>query len=91
MKHSADVSVVKDKMIATFQYRQTLVQDQQNSATVFDVVPQFLDIPGLRFLADFCQNGQCTSDPSSWQTARTGLIMSMLNNFCLCSKTQMSL
>ncbi|XP_059417045.1 uncharacterized protein LOC132152250 [Carassius carassius] len=47
LKHSTDVSVVKDKMMATFQYRQTLVQDQQNSATVLDVFPRFLDIPGL--------------------------------------------
>nr|XP_055074954.1 uncharacterized protein LOC129454451 [Misgurnus anguillicaudatus] len=34
-------------MKATFQYRQTLVQDQQNSATVLDVFLRFLDIPGL--------------------------------------------
>ncbi|XP_045894758.1 uncharacterized protein LOC123962629 isoform X2 [Micropterus dolomieu] len=47
LKHSTDVSVVKDKMMATFQYRQTLVQEQQNSATVLDVFPWFLDIPGL--------------------------------------------
>lgn len=136
LKHSTDVSVVKDKMMATFQYRQTLVQDQQNSATVLDVFPRFLDIPGLvrktylclisvflkwtimtqysfsikdlrcffcrltkilpwclekRFLADFWQNGRRTSNPGSWQTARTGLLMSMLKNSCLRSKTQMSL
>ncbi|CAM4652279.1 unnamed protein product [Leuciscus chuanchicus] len=47
LKHSTDVSVVKNKMMATFQYRQTLVQDQQNSATVLDVFPRFLDVPGL--------------------------------------------
>ncbi|KAK7124674.1 hypothetical protein R3I94_018905 [Phoxinus phoxinus] len=34
-------------MKATCQYRQTLVQDQQNPATVLDVFPRFLDIPGL--------------------------------------------
>ncbi|XP_035804766.1 uncharacterized protein LOC111571121 isoform X2 [Amphiprion ocellaris] len=34
-------------MRATFQYRQTLVQDQQCSSTVFDIFPRFLDITGL--------------------------------------------
>ncbi|XP_059187920.1 uncharacterized protein LOC131970520 [Centropristis striata] len=34
-------------MRATFQYRQTLVQDQQCSSTVLDVFPRFLDITGL--------------------------------------------
>lgn len=47
LKHSADESAVKEKMRATFQYRQTLVQDQQSSSTVFDVFPRFLDITGL--------------------------------------------
>ncbi|XP_047197196.1 uncharacterized protein LOC118114493, partial [Hippoglossus stenolepis] len=47
MKHSADGSVVKEKMKATFQYRQALVRDQQGSSTVLDVFPRFLDTPGL--------------------------------------------
>ncbi|CAL8361211.1 unnamed protein product [Arctogadus glacialis] len=34
-------------MRATFQYHQTLVQDQENSSTVLDVFPRFLDTPGL--------------------------------------------
>ncbi|XP_041835386.1 uncharacterized protein LOC121636174 [Melanotaenia boesemani] len=34
-------------MRATFQYRQSLVQDQRSSLTVLDVFPRFLDIPGL--------------------------------------------
>ncbi|XP_030283379.1 uncharacterized protein LOC115587599 isoform X2 [Sparus aurata] len=47
LKHSTDESAIKEKMRATFQYRQTLVQDQQCSSTVFDVFPRFLDITGL--------------------------------------------
>ncbi|XP_077398894.1 uncharacterized protein LOC144034188 [Vanacampus margaritifer] len=34
-------------MRATFQYRQTLVHDQQDSSTLLAVFPRFLDIPGL--------------------------------------------
>lgn len=34
-------------MRATFQYRQTLVQDEQCSSTVLDVFPRFLNITGL--------------------------------------------
>lgn len=47
LKHSTDESAIKEKMRDTFQYRQTLVQDQQCSSTVFDVFPRFLDITGL--------------------------------------------
>lgn len=47
LKHSTDESAIKEKMRATFQYRQTLVQDQQGSSTVFDVFPRFLNITGL--------------------------------------------
>ncbi|XP_056287855.1 uncharacterized protein LOC130204894 isoform X1 [Pseudoliparis swirei] len=48
LKHTTDESVVKEKMRATFQYRQTVVQqDQQDSSTVLDVFPRFLDTPGL--------------------------------------------
>ncbi|KAF3851587.1 hypothetical protein F7725_013359, partial [Dissostichus mawsoni] len=46
MKHSADESVVKEKMKATFQCRQAMIRDQQASSTVLDVFPRFLDIPG---------------------------------------------
>ncbi|XP_056284345.1 uncharacterized protein LOC130202665 isoform X2 [Pseudoliparis swirei] len=48
LKHTTDESVVKEKMRATFQYCQTVVQqDQQDSSTVLDVFPRFLDTPGL--------------------------------------------
>jgi len=47
MMHSADESVVKEKMKATFQCRQAMIRDQQASSTVLDVFPRFLDIPGL--------------------------------------------
>ncbi|XP_071061872.1 uncharacterized protein, partial [Pseudochaenichthys georgianus] len=47
IKHSADESVVKEKMKATFQCRQAMTRDQQASSTVLDVFPRFLDIPGL--------------------------------------------
>ena len=47
LKHSTDESAIKEKMRATFQYRQTLVQDQQCSSTVLDVFPRFLYITGL--------------------------------------------
>ncbi|XP_071399447.1 uncharacterized protein [Centroberyx affinis] len=47
LKHSTDESAVKEKMRATFQYRQTLVQDQQCSSTVLDAFPRFLNITGL--------------------------------------------
>ncbi|XP_051795507.1 uncharacterized protein LOC127537497 isoform X3 [Acanthochromis polyacanthus] len=47
LKHSTDESAIKERMRATFQYRQTLVQDQQCSSTVFDIFPRFLDITGL--------------------------------------------
>lgn len=47
LKHSTDQSVIKEKMRATFQHRQTLVQDQQASLAVLDVFPRFLDTPGL--------------------------------------------
>ncbi|XP_076591434.1 uncharacterized protein LOC143323468 [Chaetodon auriga] len=47
LKHSTDESAIKEKMRATFQYRQTLVQDQQCSSTVLDVFPRFLNITGL--------------------------------------------
>ncbi|KAI9543546.1 hypothetical protein NQZ68_008593 [Dissostichus eleginoides] len=48
MMHSADESVVKEKMKATFQCRQAMIRDQQASSTVLDVFPRFLDIPGFK-------------------------------------------
>ncbi|XP_035989552.1 uncharacterized protein LOC118561534 [Fundulus heteroclitus] len=47
LKLSTDESAVKEKMKATFQHRQTLVQDQKCSSTVFDVFPRLLDVTGL--------------------------------------------
>ncbi|KAG7505294.1 hypothetical protein JOB18_028427 [Solea senegalensis] len=47
LKHSTDEVAVKERMRATFQYRQKLVQDQHCSSTVLDVFPRFLDITGL--------------------------------------------
>ena len=47
LKHTTDATIVQEKMRATFQYRQTLVQDQENSFTVLDVFPRFLGSPGL--------------------------------------------
>ncbi|XP_056452582.1 uncharacterized protein LOC130387494 isoform X4 [Gadus chalcogrammus] len=47
IRHSTDESVVKEKMRATFEYRQKLVHDQDATSSVFDVFPRFLDIPGL--------------------------------------------
>ncbi|KAM7416970.1 hypothetical protein PAMA_018852 [Pampus argenteus] len=53
MRHSTDISVVGEKMRATFDYRQKLVHDQDATASVLDVFPRFLDIPGL-IEQDFC-------------------------------------
>ncbi|XP_007543316.1 uncharacterized protein LOC103131579 isoform X2 [Poecilia formosa] len=47
LKHSADELAVKEKMRATFQYRQTLLRDQTRSSAVLDVFPRFLNITGL--------------------------------------------
>lgn len=47
MRHSTDKSVVKEKMRATFDYRQKLVHDQDATASVLDVFPRFLDTAGL--------------------------------------------
>ncbi|XP_077951683.1 uncharacterized protein LOC120811737 isoform X3 [Gasterosteus aculeatus] len=46
IRHSSDESVVKEKMRATFQYRQKMVGDDASSS-VLDVFPRFLDVPGL--------------------------------------------
>ncbi|KAJ8375057.1 hypothetical protein SKAU_G00056370 [Synaphobranchus kaupii] len=47
MKHSADQSVVKETMKATFKHRQSMVHDEDKSALVLDHFPRFLDTPGL--------------------------------------------
>ncbi|XP_029605361.1 uncharacterized protein LOC115191671 isoform X2 [Salmo trutta] len=40
-------SLVREKMMATFQYRQEVVHDPEKSSTVLDVFPRFLDTTGL--------------------------------------------
>ena len=47
IRHSTDKSVIKEKMRATFEYRQKLVHDQDATSSVLDLFPRFLDIPGL--------------------------------------------
>ena len=47
LRHSNDVAVVKEKMRATFQYQQTLVQDERVSSIVLDVFLSFLDATDL--------------------------------------------
>ncbi|XP_051794862.1 uncharacterized protein LOC110957375 isoform X2 [Acanthochromis polyacanthus] len=47
MRHSMDTSVVREKMRATFDYRQKLVHDHDATASVLDVFPRFLDTAGL--------------------------------------------
>lgn len=57
MKHSSDTTLVKNKMKATFQYRQKMVQDPDTASTVLDLFPRFLDTPGLvniKWIADDC-------------------------------------
>ncbi|KAJ7989843.1 hypothetical protein DPEC_G00308690 [Dallia pectoralis] len=49
IRHSSDESVVKEKMRATFQYRQKMVGDCDASSSVLDVFPRFLDVPGLHY------------------------------------------
>ncbi|XP_041823597.1 uncharacterized protein LOC121628578, partial [Melanotaenia boesemani] len=47
IRHSTDKFVIKEKMRATFEYRQKLVHDQDATSSVFDVFPRFLDTPEL--------------------------------------------
>ncbi|XP_072532560.1 uncharacterized protein [Salminus brasiliensis] len=47
IRHSTDESIIKERMRATFQYRQKLVYDEDASVSILDVFPRFLDIPGL--------------------------------------------
>ncbi|XP_041660828.1 uncharacterized protein LOC121521139 [Cheilinus undulatus] len=46
IRHSTDQSVVKEKMRATFEYRQKMVHDKDATSSVLDVFPRFL-VPGL--------------------------------------------
>ncbi|KAI9533059.1 hypothetical protein NQZ68_026612 [Dissostichus eleginoides] len=48
IRHSTDKAVVKDKMRATFEYRQKLIHDQDATSSVLDVFHRFLDIPELQ-------------------------------------------
>ncbi|KAJ4941196.1 hypothetical protein JOQ06_027483, partial [Pogonophryne albipinna] len=47
MRHSSDITLVQDKMKATFQQRQKVVQDRAAASTVLDLFPRFLDTSGL--------------------------------------------
>ncbi|KAG9272531.1 hypothetical protein AMEX_G13540 [Astyanax mexicanus] len=47
MKHSSDAILVRNKMKATFQHRQRVIQDPESASTVLDLFPRFLDTPGL--------------------------------------------
>ncbi|XP_055020242.1 uncharacterized protein LOC110172807 [Boleophthalmus pectinirostris] len=47
LSQSVDKSVVREKMRATFKYRQNLVHNREDVSSVFDVFPRFLDTPGL--------------------------------------------
>ena len=45
--HLTDTSLIKDKMKATFEYRQKLVHNKNDASSVFTAFPRFLDTPGL--------------------------------------------
>ncbi|XP_063048691.1 uncharacterized protein LOC134442452 [Engraulis encrasicolus] len=47
MKHSSDAILVRNKMKATFQHRQRVIQDPESASTVLNLFPRFLDTPGL--------------------------------------------
>ncbi|KAI9517827.1 hypothetical protein NQZ68_000996 [Dissostichus eleginoides] len=47
MRHSSDITLVQDKMKATFQQRQKVFQDRATASTVLDLFPRFLDTSGL--------------------------------------------
>ncbi|KAM4597229.1 uncharacterized protein V3H82_023060 [Fundulus diaphanus] len=47
MKHSSNPEVIKEKMKATFQHRQKLLHDLEQSSFILDHFPRFLDTPGL--------------------------------------------
>ncbi|XP_063060458.1 uncharacterized protein LOC134453602 [Engraulis encrasicolus] len=47
MKHTADESVVKEKMRLTLVYRQKILRDTDKSTDILSIFPRFMDIPGL--------------------------------------------
>nr|XP_023690543.1 uncharacterized protein LOC111855603 [Paramormyrops kingsleyae] len=47
LNHSSDQTVVREKMKATFEYRQNLVHDADKSTDILDTFPRFLDTVGL--------------------------------------------
>ncbi|KAL2096963.1 hypothetical protein ACEWY4_006170 [Coilia grayii] len=47
MKHTADESVIKEKMRLTLVYRQKILRDTDKSTDVLTIFPRFMDIPGL--------------------------------------------
>ncbi|TMS13370.1 hypothetical protein E3U43_018445 [Larimichthys crocea] len=47
LKHSADEDTIREKMKATFIYRQPMVNNEKRAGDVFSVFPIFLDTPGL--------------------------------------------
>ncbi|XP_062250027.1 uncharacterized protein LOC133958990 [Platichthys flesus] len=47
LKHSADEDNIREKMKATFIYRQSMVNNEKRAGDVFSVFPRFLDTPGL--------------------------------------------
>ncbi|XP_059189007.1 uncharacterized protein LOC131971514 [Centropristis striata] len=47
MKHTADESVVKEKMRLTLVYRQRILRDTDKSTDILAIFPRFMDIPGL--------------------------------------------
>lgn len=57
LKHTADENTVREKMKATFSYRQSLVNDEKKAADVFSVFPRFLGTPGLVRHLNLLNNG----------------------------------
>lgn len=47
LKHSTNETVIMEKMRSTFQYRQSMVRDQEGSFSILEAFPRFLDSPGL--------------------------------------------
>ncbi|XP_058490287.1 uncharacterized protein LOC131464160 [Solea solea] len=47
LKHSADEDTIREKMKATFIYRQSMVNNEKRAGDVFSVFPRLLDTPGL--------------------------------------------
>ena len=47
LKPSADEDTIREKMKATFIYRQSMVNNEKRAGDVFSVFPRFLDTPGL--------------------------------------------